>query len=132
MEPDARALGTAAHAALEFIFGNENSSAENAFARLTECFLRALGGADDHPDVKRTLERVLALVRSPWGEKILALKADARSVERPFRWRIRFDGAQSAALTLAGQIDLLAYEDSGRCQLIDFKLSASEKNDSGA
>ena len=128
LEPDARALGTAAHAALEFIFGSENPTAPETAERAAECFLRALGGLENHPSVKQTLERVLALTRSNFGKSVLALDPGERFVERPFRWRVASSGDDKFSLTLSGQIDLLARRDNARWDIVDFKLSSYSKD----
>ena len=127
---DARALGTAVHAALETFFGaNEPLSAETE-ERAAERFTRELKleNAPDVPEIKTTYGRALALARSEWGRRILALAPEDRSVEMPFRWRIDVGRTASppisSNITLIGQLDLLAKTGPAHWQVVDYKLAS--------
>ena len=120
---DARALGTAVHAALETIFGAREPFSPQTEARAAERFTRELAReeAPDDPDMKRTFERALALARSDWGRRILALDSEHRSVETPFKWRIAV--SPTSHVTVFGQLDLLIKLGPKSWQLVDYKLA---------
>ncbi len=121
---DARALGTAVHAALETFFGADEPFSKETELLAAERFSRELqrANAPDDPVVKSTYDRALALVRSDWGQCILALNVEDRSVETPFRWRI--DLNVRTHLTLIGQLDLIAKTAANTWQVVDYKLAA--------
>jgi ATP-dependent exoDNAse (exonuclease V) beta subunit len=118
-EPDARALGTAAHAVLEAVFGDGAADVRKEWA-----YAAALAGvADAGEDAQAVVGALEALVRSPWGQMVCKLPANARFVERPFRCTVQADDASGATVTLSGKIDLLAAV-AGQWQVFDYKLAA--------
>lgn len=127
---DARALGTAVHAALETFFGADEPLSAETEERAAERFARELKleNAPDVPEVKTTYGRALALARSNWGRRILALAPEDRSVEMPFRWRIDVGRTASppisSSVTLMGQLDLLAKTGPAHWQVVDYKLAS--------
>lgn len=122
---DARALGTAVHAALETFFSADEPLSPETEARAAERFARELKleNAPDIPEVKTAYDRALALARSDWGKRILALSPEERSVEMPFRWRIG-TGQNFSNVTLMGQLDLLAKTGPAHWQVVDYKLAS--------
>jgi len=120
--PDARALGTAVHGALETLFGADDPLSPDTEKSAAERFARELTreNVPAAPNVKEVYDRALALARSAWGKRILALPSEDRNVETPFQWRIN-------GVTMIGQLDLLAKTAPDRWQVIDYKLASLEE-----
>jgi hypothetical protein len=73
------------------------------------------------------LQKVVALIQSPWARRIIALNDSDRIVERPFRSVVRDAGSRTTAV-LTGKFDLLAQETPGQWRVVDFKLAAAKTN----
>ncbi|HLX63245.1 MAG TPA: UvrD-helicase domain-containing protein [Planctomycetota bacterium] len=126
----ARALGIAAHAALEAVFGADDPESLEAEKAAAESFERVLNETGDgrletgdRNQQASVLARVMALARSEWGRSIAALTAEERRVETPFRWRVTIEGG--ARVTLTGQIDLMAKLAPEKWQVVDYKLASA-------
>jgi len=117
--PDARALGTAAHAVLEAAFSGAACDVQQAWAQAA-----AQAGAPlDGPAADRASARVKALLDSVWGRAMLKLPPEQRLTEQAFHYRTIVDQPSGSVVTLCGKIDLLAAPRSGEWQVFDYKLA---------
>ncbi|MEI6232807.1 MAG: UvrD-helicase domain-containing protein [Planctomycetota bacterium] len=123
---DARVFGTAVHAALDTIFGSDDPISENTLNVATERFTRELlrENAPDDPEWKTNRDLVLALVRSDWGKRMVALPVEDRHVETPFRWRLS-TASDVSHVTLIGQLDLIVKTGAHTWQVVDYKLAST-------
>lgn len=120
--PEASALGTAVHAALEILFGAAEPASPETEAQAVDAFARQVAFAEDHPEIKAAFERALALARSEWGRGVAKVPVAKRFAERPFRWRVDLEGGE---LTLSGVVDLLIQR-GDVWEVVDYKFAASD------
>jgi ATP-dependent helicase/nuclease subunit A len=116
-DPEARALGTAAHAALEAAFtSGQVEEAEGAW----QASLAALGADPRGAGARACFQRVVRTLAGPWAQSVLALPPARRLAERPFQWQVTVSGGH---VTLTGILDLLVQSGNGRHSVVDYKLA---------
>ncbi|MBE7464556.1 MAG: UvrD-helicase domain-containing protein [Planctomycetes bacterium] len=124
--PDAvRALGTAAHAALEAAV-RSGGSERTAVDAARQAWEAALAEEKSGPGAKRAAQawkRIAATLGGAWGRAMLALPPERRFAERPFRWRADIEGG---AVIVTGTLDALCADSSGGWQVVDYKLTSKQ------
>lgn len=118
-DPDSRALGTAAHAALEAVFCDPEADLDAAW----KTALTQNGLNSTHEACETTRKALANVVASSWGQRIRSLPSSQRLTEKPFRLKVAADAATGSTITLAGKLDLLAAVSDSAWQVVDYKLA---------
>jgi ATP-dependent helicase/nuclease subunit A len=122
-DPDSRALGTAAHAALEAVFSDPEIEFDSAW---NDALLQSkLDSAN--PACSSTRQTLVKLLTSDWGKRVRALPPERRLTEKPFRMTITADPATSSTITVVGKLDLLVALSDSNWQIVDYKLAERPK-----